>query len=150
MLYFIYKGSDNLAWSTPITDRTQVDIDNKTSKAFLNYQHMQEIVDNVIYLKDKLRSMGYYLTDFDKALDNLSYGYIPQESELLDLISHVNKLRNAFYVLNTTPATISTFDKLTFSMLNNFEQILQDLYTVIGYCETNYKYCDDFVCGGDI
>ena len=35
-----------MAWTEPIIDRKQSDLDNNTAKAFMNYSHYNEIISN--------------------------------------------------------------------------------------------------------
>lgn len=68
-------------WQTPIYDRTQSDIDNKTSKGYLNIVDLNRIEGNIEYIanlmgvevttkKWEVTSIPYS-TDFDRIMNNI-------------------------------------------------------------------------------
>ena len=46
-------------WIEPIIDRSQSDITNRTSKAYLNAADWNRIEGNIVYLSETLYSLGY-------------------------------------------------------------------------------------------
>lgn len=132
-------------WTKPITDRTQSDIINKTDKAFLNYEHLNEIANNIIFLRDKLNNEGYKIYANVKN-DWTMYDY-PTYSEMQKFIISLNNIRNGFII--TSSDIPDNFNNLTFQKLNNIEKFLEDINKLIDNMKSEYKYCGQEICGGE-
>ncbi|MDU7339015.1 MAG: hypothetical protein E7L17_12980 [Clostridium sp.] len=110
-----------MAWITPIYDRAQSDIDNKTSKGYYNASDLNRIEQNSAYLAGvfgvTISTRAWSRTDF------------PTPGEFERILSNLNTLQAAYFVYQTTPSTpqnpVNEFHKA-----NNIEQILHDLYAL--------------------
>lgn len=147
-----------------ITDRTQADVDNAKlirtnkvqkfitptaedlatlEKGMLTITTLNRIEDEQARLKGLLADMGYYNTNF--VSKTWQYSDIFNGDEFQRIIDNTDMLRDAFFVLTTTPVTPSaTYDFETFNAL---EQILVDLDIMINDVKSYYKECGNFECG---
>ena len=110
-----------------VTDRTSQDVQRELTKGHLNVEDLNRIGEWQTYIRDLLNEYGYYVkinpkTDFVK-------------SDLTNMTTKINKIKNdlqslkdAYYVLSTTPDVPST-ERLAINYveLNNIEKILVDL-----------------------
>ena len=120
-----------------VTDRTSQDVQLKRTKGNLNVEDLNRIGEWQTYIRDLLNEYGYYVditpkTDFVK-------------SDLTNMTTKINKIKNdlqslkdAYYVLSTTPDVPST-ERLAINYveLNDIEKILRDIEYLI---ESMSKY----------
>lgn len=105
-------------WQTPIYDRTQSDIDNKTSKGYLNIVDLNRIEGNIEYIanlmgvevttkKWEVTSIPYS-TDFDRIMNNIKilqekiifYKYEAMPKNPINTFTKVNILERMIYRIN--------------------------------------------------
>lgn len=150
-----------LLWQTPIVDRTQADIDRVNAlkgipwekmtldqrkewtnglKGCLNEHDFDRIEGNIHILSDVLE-LG--LVTYEGNIP-----YIPNMTYWANLLSNVEKVREAYSVHSDTPKVpempINIFEKV-----NSIEKILLDVYEII---MTNFYYLsiDDFKMGEEV
>lgn len=104
---------------TLITDRTTADLQNDTDKAYISYTDLNRIEEACVLLSDRLgvviQKRVWHIKDFRT------------DTEMERLLGNIKKLRSAYYVKTSTPATPA---KITYSSIyqaNDIEQILKDL-----------------------
>jgi hypothetical protein len=110
-----------MAWIDPVYDRSQTDIDNKTSKGYYNATDLNRIEQDCAYLAGifgvTISTRAWARTDF------------PTPGEFDRILANLNTLRDAFFTYQNTPSTphnpVNEFHKA-----NDIEQILHDLYTL--------------------
>lgn len=105
-------------WMEPIFDRTQSDIDNKTSKGYLNVSDLNRIENNIAELGTML--------GLELATTTWSLLSIPTKSHFQRIIDDVNVIKRAWVCpCEDTPTNpINTFEKV-----NQIEKILYQVYT---------------------
>jgi len=86
-----------MAWSTPIIDRAQSDIDSRTSKGFFNVVDWTRIYDNEVYLHDFLVAWGYDHPNL-YTLTAPNYWTIPTVVLINQLIDNINILESVSYL----------------------------------------------------
>lgn len=94
-------------WQTPIYDRTQSDIDNKTSKGYLNVADLNRIENNIAYVAEL---MGETVTT--KSWNKLS---LPTSSDFTRIGNNIAQLENniKFTVYEDYPSNpINTYEKV--------------------------------------
>lgn len=108
-------------WIAPVYDRTQSDINNRTSKGHYNAADLNRVEQNCAHLAAILgvdiSTRTWSRTDF------------PTPGEFERILANLNALRDAFFVYQNTPSTpqnpINEYHKA-----NDIEQILHDLYAI--------------------
>lgn len=117
-----------MAFTTPITDRTYED----TQYAFLNQDSEEDlkgawnvsdvnrVIDNTIWLRDTLVSLGYYVYPFadQPHMEVSDYPYYETVSKVYK--QNVMWVVNAFYKQNNP--SISTSDSTSYLVANALEQ----------------------------
>nr|DAG33850.1 MAG TPA: hypothetical protein [Bacteriophage sp.] len=108
-------------FETLITDRTVQDVTNRTAKGCIAYTDLnrvetacRELAD--ILLVDIATKTNWNIRDFRT------------DSDMQRIRSNIEKLRNAYFVKPTTPATPRRIEYQSISEANNIEQILADIY----------------------
>lgn len=135
-----------MAWTEPIIDRKQSDLDNNTAKAFMNYSHYNEIISNIKYLISSLKLKGYYISGY-KELSDVSVCealYKSSADKLTDDIKHIYDEYAHLANINTPPITL---DKLNIVKANDLENVLLTTYNCMNSIEDNQIYCGDYNCG---
>lgn len=64
------------------------------------------------------------------------------------IIKNLDILKNAFMIYSITPQT--PLAKYHFENINDIEKILFDLETMVEDVKSNYRYCGEYECGGDV
>jgi len=151
------------SWITPITDRTQADVDrakylmekgyeNFTPeekaewdaglKGCLNRSDLERILNNIELLAEVLEiNVPHWATiPYTPVTEDIGY-YI---------LFPVGLIRNAYSVYDTTPPAPNTANRrLTWKIVNDIEQILLDVYTII---MSNFYYdsTDEIEMGDEV
>lgn len=105
-----------------ITDRTWSDIDNRTSKAFLNASDLNRIETNCSILAGLLK-----VTSLTVKTDWIRTNSVTPNA-ISRILGNIGILRNAYYTYNSTPAVPNSI--LYFQDLNDAEKILLDVYNL--------------------
>lgn len=93
-------------------------------------------------LAETLNSMNYSVSIENK---NWTYAEIFSYMDYLRIIGNLNKLKNAYYVLSTTPRTPTYI--YGWNEANAIEKILVDIESVINDMKSKYRECGTFNCG---
>lgn len=80
-----------MSWTTPITDRTQQDIIDRTTKGFFNVADWLRIKGNIDYVKSQLDSNGYLDIPLNP-LTTPTTTTIPVVSQIDDFIENIARL----------------------------------------------------------
>ena len=136
-----------MAWTTPITDRTQADVtyakanQNNVSdlKGAWNISDANRIIENTIYLKDLLIANGYPCSITNQALfveTDLPY----VESKMKILKDNVQSVIDSFYKATNHPIIVYGMN-FNYQNANDLEldldltnQLLQNMILELKYC----------------
>ena len=143
-------GADELY----IFNRTQQDLDNNTSRAYINYPDLNRIESRISELAAELTSAGYYViiickTDWVRHSSGISISEIPTLTQLIRIHDNIQELMNKYLVYSTTPKLPQTLEKLTIEGANGIEKILFDIKQIAQSMKIYYRECDTFYCGED-
>lgn len=130
-----------------VTDRTSQDVQRELTKGHLNVEDLNRIGEWQIYIRDLLNEYGYYVnitpkTDFVKSdLTNMT-------TKITKIKNDLQSLKDAYYVLSTTPDVPST-DRLAINYveLNDIEKILSDIEYLIESMSKYFVYSGVAVSG---
>jgi len=134
-----------MAWVAPITDRTEIDISNKTSMAYLNYTDLNRIEGNTRYINDYIASYGY-----SSGITNIKTWVVGESLTKVEadrIRNNIQLLIDAFCKLSTLNDIVfnNTFD---YTQINILERNLNELNTYIDYMAKAFLYCGDAYMGG--
>ena len=106
-------------WITPVTDRTALDVELKTDKAFLMHTDLLRIEVNSLYISEQLRVDGYSVSqDAYLMWNSSSIQYIEQLNRILDKIKQIN---------NCTYGTVLLPDSMQFCSFITINAIEESL-----------------------
>lgn len=108
-------------FETLVTDRTAQDVTNRTAKGCIAYTDLNRVETACRELADIL------LVDIETKT-NWNIRDFRTDSDMQRIRSNIEKLRNAYFVKPTTPATPRRIEYQSISEANNIEQILADIY----------------------
>ncbi len=133
-----------------ITDRTQLDVDNGTSKGFYNTTDMNRVEGKVAELAGVFDQLGYATSPVTR----LDWGMsdIPNPDDLQRYFTNIATIRNLLTVLLSTPASPMVgaegyaWEPFTFDLANHAEEILVDVETLLtdlqqAFCHTGTTLC---------
>lgn len=112
-------------WTQPIYDRTQEDIDNKTSKGYMNYKDMNRIEGNIEYIAELMA-----VSVETKKWTTLT---VPTSEDFTRIKSNIDVLKSKISFTNygaNPDNPINTFDKvntieaLIFAIQGDFEIVM--------------------------
>lgn len=147
-------------WIQPIFDRTQIDVDyakkNRNNSEHLkgaqNYSDWERLTGNMYYLADNLNKQGYFVQIICRniwnkpAPSNPKIEDIPTYNEIKQIKDDIDKLRLAYYTMNSTPLTpdlpLNHFEKI-----NDMEKILFDINKIFENMLISFNYCGEFYSG---
>ena len=113
-------------------------------RGFVTINTLNRIEDKQNELKSLLSDAGYYPATFEnKTWTNTDYF---TSGDLKRICENTRKLRDAFFVYNTTPE--NPMPKYYFEEFNKLEKILVDLFNMLDDMVSRYKRCGTFNCGG--
>jgi hypothetical protein len=128
-------------WITPIYDREQSDIINKTEKGHYNYADLNRIEQDCEYLAAlfnvSITAKTWVRTDF------------PTPTEMTRIKNNITTVRNAYYTLPITPTT-PNIPYNTYGKANDIEQILNDLKALYDTNAQDVFYADEIYSGETI
>lgn len=113
-----------------ITDRTASDVANGTKKGYYNAEDLNRVSDAMEYLVSELQRYGYGVPRYVKG-PVWTQDDIPTVPQMEQYRQNVAAVRSVLEVLNTTPETPNSMEKLTYQKANDLEKILVDVETVI-------------------
>lgn len=106
-----------------ITDRTLEDVTNRTAKGSISYVDLNRVETackelGEILLVDLVTKTDWTMRDFRK------------DSDMQRIRGNIQKLRDAYFVKPTTPATPQRIEYQTVTEANSIEQILADIHAM--------------------
>ena len=131
--------------SSLIFDRTELDVENKTSKGFYNYTDLNRVEEWCKYLSEKLSSLSYNVeitTKVDWTRLNMFVS-----SALERIRTNVQAIKSAFYPYSTTPTIPLNLNLLNIEKANNIEKILFDIDELLTKTEYGFRYSNTFFSG---
>ena len=134
-----------MSWVTPITDRTQADIANKVSKAYLNFADLNRIEGNIEYVRSVLVSAGYYVPTM-----TIKTNWV--ETDMIYLIdlerirSNISTIQSSWISITSIPSVLSP----SYLKFNDAEQILLESKTAIDNMIAYYHFSGQLYSGGMI
>lgn len=143
-------------WITPITNRTQNDI-NRVIYLNQKVQSNTATEDELTEWKNDLPG-AFNLSDQERIINNMNIINdvletnltIPESTNFItktwwtQILNCVQVERDAYLTYETTPPTPSTLNK--FKDINDVEKILEDVYSILN--AQFFKYCgESYYCG---
>ena len=127
-----------------IYDRTELDVQNETSKGFYHDTDMNRVGEVVNTIAELLNRYGYTvdvtgLTGWE-ATDDITQENIAAYKDNIRLI------REAYPTKPDTPL-YADVDMNFYWGWNNLEKILSDVYDLLTEMEKSFLYCNDTYCG---
>lgn len=125
-----------------ITDRSQLDIDERTAKGFINASDMERIETNTELIAGYI-AIPVTVKKFWKT------GDLPRVSDFKRIRDNVEKIRSGYVIRADTPETpvqpLNTWQKW-----NDLEQILYDVFWIYFNNLNNKDYCGEISAGEEI
>lgn len=125
-----------------ITDRSQLDIDERTAKGFINASDMERVETNTELIA------GYIAVPVT-VKKNWKIGDLPGVSDFKRIRDNVEKIRSGYVIRADTPETpvqpLNTWQKW-----NDLEQILYDVFWIYFNNLNNKDYCGEISAGEEI
>lgn len=125
-----------------ITDRSQLDIDERTAKGFINASDMERVETNTELIA------GYIAVPVT-VKKNWKIGDLPGVSDFKRIRDNVEKIRSGYVIRADTPETpvqpLNTWQKW-----NDLEQILYDIFWIYFNNLNNKDYCGEISAGEEI
>lgn len=126
-----------------IYDRTQEDIERRTSKAFINSSDLCRIEKNI-------ESISGYISVPVIVKKDWKIGDIPRSSDYQRIKENTKKIRDIYSTYKNIPE-VPERPYNTFQKWNDIEKILHDIFFVFTKSQDNRIYCgEDFSCGDDM
>lgn len=108
-----------MAWIEPIFDRTEDDILAKTSKAYITYQDLNRIEENIDYLATKLQLSNITTKNWDLKP-------IPKEEDMQRILDSLSKICDAWKPNGVTLPRPPINDYLKFNKIEEIEFIIKE------------------------
>lgn len=131
-----------MAWQTPITDRTELDVIARNEKGTYNATDLNRVGECVQILADVLNEYGYVVSVETKI--DWQETDIPTESQMEIYLNNVNALTDAFYTLGDTPPLPESIQRLGWQGANSIERVLLDIKEVVLSLTQGLRYCGTF------
>lgn len=132
-----------MSWITPVTDRTQADIDNKVSKAYLNYSDLNRIESDTEYIRSALINTCALIVPTMTIKTNWIEADMIYLIDLERIRSNISILKSLWYSTTTIPTVLSP----SYLKFNDIEQILNENKTAIDNAIQAFNYCGDLFTG---
>lgn len=125
-----------------ITDRSQLDIDERTAKGFINASDMERV-------ETTTELIAGYIAVPVTVKKNWKTGDLPRVSDFKRIRDNVEKIRSGYVIRADTPETpvqpLNTWQKW-----NDLEQILYDIFWIYFNNLNNKDYCGEISAGEEI
>lgn len=130
-----------------IYDRTLTDVITKTKKGYYNNTDLNRVGEAVKYLAEKFTSYGYSVKVNPKT--DWTEQDIPTNSDMTAYLSDIAEIRRQLTVMQSTPKTPETMQKLTHQTANDIEKILDDMAKLVESFPTVFPRTNQIlnVCG---
>lgn len=147
-----------MTWIEPVFDRTQEDVEyalkqlaewratGETNtfdlKGCLNVSDINRIENNIAYLATNLSSLYYFSTPVTKTWEQTQ---IPTSDDVDRILNNVRELNEAFYQSPESPPVPDGL--FTISQVNDLEENLYQLKTMLDNMISSFKQSGAFECG---
>ncbi len=147
-----------MTWIEPVFDRTQADVEyamrqmaewratGKTNtfdlKGCLNVNDINRIENNIAYLATNLSSLYYFSVPVTKTWERTQ---IPTSDDVDRILNNVRELNEAFYQSPESPPVPDGL--FTISQVNDLEENLYQLKTMLDNMISSFKQSGAFECG---
>ena len=125
-----------------IYDRSQADIENRTEKGYINASDLVRVESNT----EQIAGCIAVSVSVNKVWNN---GDLPRVSDFKRIRDNVERIRNGFVILPTTPETpkqpLNTWQKW-----NAIEHILHDVHQIYDSNLNNHNYCGEISAGEEL
>lgn len=135
----------NFDFSTLITDRTAADVKAGNAKGTYNATDLNRVGEAVRYLAGIYAERGYVVPVAPKV--DWQESDWPPPSAMARYLQDVETLREQVPMLDGTPETPETMEKLTHLTANNIEQILLDCEDMLRRMELAWFCSGEIYCG---
>ena len=125
-----------------IFDRTQTDIEQKTSKGYYNYTDLNRIETWCEYLANLLNSYSYPVSIAIKKNWNMSD--LPNTDDMERIRSNVNVIKTAFHAYTDVPENLNY---MTIEKANAIEKILSEIDFLTKNMISSFRYSNTFNSG---
>lgn len=130
---------------TLITDRTAMDVAQKTTKSFYNATDLNRVGAAVEYVAGRFQALGYDCqVSVKKGWSNSD---TPTASQMETYRQNIATLRRQIAVMQSTPETPETIRQLNYIRANNIEQILMDLDQLITNIHKSWYFSGEIYAG---
>ena len=130
---------------TLITDRTAMDVAQKTTKGFYNATDLNRVGAAVEYVAKRFQSLGYDCPVSVKK--DWSESDTPTSSQMETYRQNIATLWRQIAVMHSTPEPPETIRQLNYIRANNIEQILMDLDHLITNIQKSWYFSGEIYAG---
>ncbi len=130
---------------TLITDRTAMDVAQKTAKGFYNATDLNRVGGGVGYVAGRFQSLGNDCPVRGKK--GWSESDTPTAGQMETYRQNIATLRRQIAVMRSTPETPDTIRQLNYIRANNIEQILVDLDQLLTNIEKSWYFSGELYAG---
>lgn len=130
---------------TLITDRTALDVAQKTAKGFYNATDLNRVGAAVEYVAEHFQALGYHCPVYVKK--DWSESDTPTAGQMETYRQNIVTLRRQIAVMKSTPETPETIRQLNYIRANNIEQILVDLDRLLTNIEKSWYFSGELYAG---
>lgn len=141
-----------MAWTTPINDRTQSDVDyalaNQSAtidlKGAWNVSDANRVIDNTLYLKERLNAQGYYFTYTPQS--HIAEADFPYKISFVNVMKdNINNMIAAFY--SSGNPVIGYNMNPNYITANSIETNLKITNELLVLMIQSFRVCGTFNCG---
>lgn len=134
-----------------IIDRTLSDVNNLRTKGNYNATDLNRVEAWCKYIMELLNEYGYYVFIETKTDWEIGLGKNRMFSEINRIKTNLQKLKDTFYVLQSTPQVPSTTDtSINYMKANDIEKLLYDVDFLISRIAPSYRYSGFLMSGDDL
>lgn len=109
-----------------IFDRTEMDLINGTSKAYVNYEDLNRIESGIETVSKKYGISIVTKTDWEYQSSGDTVDNFPLKVHMERILNNLNKIIS-FVEYNPIVSIPSSFDKMDIYKMNNIEKVINDL-----------------------
>nr|DAT96879.1 MAG TPA: hypothetical protein [Caudoviricetes sp.] len=130
---------------TLITDRTAMDVAQKTAKGFYNATDLNRVGAAVEYVAGRFQALGYDCPV--RVKKDWSESDTPTAGQMETYRQNIATLRRQIAVMQSTPETPETIRQLDYIRANNIEQILVDLDRLVTNIQKSWYFSGELYAG---
>lgn len=130
---------------TLITDRTAMDVAQKTAKGFYNATDLNRVGAAVEYVAGRFHALGYDCPV--RVKKDWSESDTPTAGQMETYRQNIATLRRQIAVMKSTPETPETIRQLNYIRANNIEQILLDIDRLLTNIENSWYFSGELYAG---